>query len=42
MPYLMERAKKIAVIEKARYESMLEESRKQQEEIQRHPGGTAI
>ena len=29
MPYLMERAKEIAVIEKAKHESMLEESRKQ-------------
>ena len=31
MPYLIERAKKIATIEKSKREAKLEESRKQQE-----------
>ena len=42
MPYLMMRAKKIAVIEKTKHEAMLDESRKQREKFQLLLGNTAV
>lgn len=42
MPYLMERAKKIAAIEKAKREAILEENRKQWEELQRFRGESNV
>lgn len=42
MPFLMERAKQIAVIEKAKHEAILEESRKKWEELQRLRGKTPV
>ncbi|WP_332420416.1 hypothetical protein [Vibrio metschnikovii] len=42
MPYLMERAKKIASLEKAKHEAMMEEIRKQNEEFQRLHSKNAV
>ncbi|WMN64861.1 hypothetical protein [Vibrio parahaemolyticus] len=42
MPYLMERAKKIASLEKAKHEAMMEEARKQHEEFQRLRSKNAV
>lgn len=42
MPYLMGRAKKIAAIKRAKHEAMLEENRKQWEELKRLRGKSAV
>ncbi|WP_404973095.1 hypothetical protein [Vibrio campbellii] len=42
MPYLMKRAKKIASLEKAKHEAMMEEVRKQNEEFQRLRSKNAV
>ncbi|MGR5412416.1 hypothetical protein ACPV5T_07890 [Vibrio astriarenae] len=42
MPYLMERAKKIASLEKAKHEAMMEEARKQHEEFLRLRSKNAV